>query len=60
MSGALQRRRAVPGRNSNWRARVFAPAVSKRQEADKSLPSITPHDLRHTAESPAISAGANV
>jgi hypothetical protein len=24
------------------------------------LPSITPHDLRHTAASPAIGAGANV
>jgi hypothetical protein len=60
MSGALLHCRGVPGRNSNWRARVFAPAVSKCQEADESLPSITPHDLRHTAASPAIGAGANV
>jgi integrase len=47
-------------RNSNWRARVFEPAVSKCQKADESFPSITPHDLRHTAASLAVSAGANV
>jgi integrase len=47
-------------RNSNWRARVFQPAVTKCQEADVGFPSITPHDLRHTAASLAISAGANV
>jgi integrase len=47
-------------RNSNWRARVFAPAVKKCQKADESFPTITPHDLRHTAASLAISAGANV
>ena len=47
-------------RNSNWRARVFAPAVAKCQKADESFPTITPHDLRHTAASLAISAGANV
>jgi integrase len=47
-------------RNSNWRARVFAPAVATCQKADGSFPSITPHDLRHTAASLAISAGANV
>jgi integrase len=47
-------------RNSNWRARVFAPAVAMCQKADESFPSITPHDLRHTAASLAISAGANV
>lgn len=47
-------------RNSNWRARVFAPAVARCQEADESFPSITPHDLRHTAASLAVSAGANV
>jgi site-specific recombinase XerD len=60
MGGGLQDCRGVPRRNSNWRARVFAPAVSKGQEADESLPSITQHDLRHTAASPAISAGANI
>ena len=47
-------------RNSNWRARVFDPAVAKCQKADDSFPSITPHDLRHTAASLAVSAGANV
>jgi integrase len=47
-------------RNSNWRARVFTPAVEKCQTDDESFPSITPHDLRHTAASLAVSAGANV
>lgn len=47
-------------RNSNWRARVFGPAVAKCQKADETFPSITPHDLRHTAASLAVSAGANV
>jgi integrase len=47
-------------RNSNWRARVFDPAVAKCCKADESFPSITPHDLRHTAASLAVSAGANV
>jgi integrase len=47
-------------RNSNWRARVFGPAVAKCQKADDTFPTITPHDLRHTAASLAISAGANV
>jgi integrase len=47
-------------RNSNWRARVFEPAVDKCQKADEAFPSITPHDLRHTAASLAISAGANI
>jgi integrase len=47
-------------RNSNWRARVFQPAVEVCQKADESFPAISPHDLRHTAASLAISAGANV
>ena len=47
-------------RVSNWRVRVFAPAVVECQKADESFPTITPHDLRHTAASLAISAGANV
>ena len=47
-------------RNSNWRARVFQPAVAKCQAADETFPSITPHDLRHAAASLAVSAGANV
>jgi integrase len=47
-------------RNSNWLARVFAPAVAACQKPDESFPTITPHDLRHTAASLAISPGANV
>ena len=47
-------------RNSNWRARVFDPAVTECQKSDDTFPSITPHDLRHSAASLAISAGANV
>jgi integrase len=47
-------------RNSNWRARVFKPAVEQCQKTDEAFPSITPHDLRHTAASLAVSAGANV
>jgi integrase len=47
-------------RNSNWRARVFDPAVQACQKDDESFPTITPHDLRHTAASLAVSTGANV
>ena len=47
-------------RNSNWRARVFRQAVGQCQKADDTFPSITPHDLRHTAASLAVSANANV
>lgn len=63
-------------RNSNWRSRVFEPAVRLLQAeaiaqrakevaatgtaTTPEFPSITPHDLRHTAASLAISAGANV
>jgi integrase len=47
-------------RNSNWRARVFRPAVAKCQATDETFPTITPHDLRHTAASLAVSAHANV
>jgi integrase len=47
-------------RNSNWRARVFQPAVQKCQEAEPGFPTITPHDLRHTAASLAVSAGATL
>jgi integrase len=39
---------------------VFQPAVDSCQKEDESFPSITPHDLRRTAASLAISAGANV
>jgi integrase len=45
---------------SNYRKRFFTAAVETCQAADKSFPAITPYDLRHTAASLAISAGANV
>jgi integrase len=38
----------------------FATAVRHARELDPSIPRLTPHDLRHTAASLAISAGANV
>ena len=34
--------------------------MRKCHKSDESFPSITPHDLRHTAASLAVSAGANV
>lgn len=63
-------------RNSNYRARVFSKAVASVQAATVArraeeivetgtattpeFPTITPHDLRHTAASLAVSVGANV
>ena len=47
-------------RNSNWRTRVFRPAVQRRQAVDAAFPTITPYDLRHTAASLAVSVRANV
>ncbi len=47
-------------RNNHYRQDVFAPAVRTCQQADDKFPSITPHDLRHTAASLAVSSGANV
>lgn len=47
-------------RNSNWRTRVFRPAVERCRTADGTFPTTTPHDLRHTAASLAVSARANV
>jgi integrase len=48
-------------RGGNFRRRVFAPAVARLHVASsENFPQITPHDLRHTAASLAISAGANV
>jgi integrase len=35
-------------------------SVAECQKADETFPTITPHDLRHTAASLAVSAGANV
>jgi integrase len=51
--GTVHERR--PANLNGW----FATAVKACQAADKSFPRITPHDLRHTAASMAISAGAN-
>jgi len=42
-------------RNHNFRSRVFVPAAKKI-----GMPGLTPHDLRHTAASLAVQAGANV
>jgi site-specific recombinase XerD len=39
---------------------VFQPDVEKCQKAEECFPSITPHDLRHSAASLAVSAGANM
>lgn len=45
-----------PHSKSGW----FVLAVERCQAIDPDFPKITPHDLRHTAASLAISAGANV
>jgi integrase len=45
-----------PLRISHWRPRVFNAA---RDSLDD-FPTVTPHDLRHTAASLAVSAGGNV
>ncbi len=58
-------------RLDDWRPRTFYPAIdrinaSRQKAADEAgenpdlFPDITPHDLRHTAASLAVSAGANV
>lgn len=47
-------------RNGNFRRRVFQPAVAECRAVDPAFPVITPHDLRHTAASLAVSAGAHV
>ncbi len=49
-----------PVRNGNFRRRVFSPALESCRSADPLFPLITPHDLRHTAASLAVSAGAHV
>lgn len=50
----------VPLRNSAWSKRHYSPAIQLLQGTDPSFPRPTFHDLRHTAVSLAISAGANV
>lgn len=55
--------RGGPLRANTWRSRDFATAVRAAQEAapsDKPFPTLVPHDLRHTAASLAVQAGANV
>jgi integrase len=47
-------------RVSNYRKRFFTSAVQKCRSTDKSFPIVTPHDLRHSAASLAVSARANV
>lgn len=47
-------------RNTNFRNRIFDPAVAKTMLSDPTFPKITIHDLRHTAASLAVSQGANV
>lgn len=46
----------LPNSERGW----FAGAVERVQAEDEDFPRVTPHDLRHTAASLAISAGANV
>lgn len=46
----------LPQSQDGW----FAAAVKRARVQDPAFPDITPHDLRHTAASRAISAGANV
>ncbi|NUU07210.1 site-specific integrase [Leifsonia sp. C5G2] len=45
-----------PDRRRGW----YVSAIARSQAADDSFPRVTIHDLRHTAASLAISAGANV
>jgi integrase len=47
-------------RNASFRRRFFDRAVEQMKAEDPRFPTVTPHDLRHTAASLAVSAGANV
>lgn len=47
-------------RNNTWTRRHYAPAIGRLSATDTAFPRPTFHDLRHTAVSLAISAGANV
>jgi integrase len=47
-------------RNNTWTRRHYAPAIARVASTDTTFPRPTFHDLRHTAVSLAISAGANV
>jgi integrase len=50
----------LPLRNNNIRHRVFDPTLAALREQQPAFPIVTLHDLRHTAASLAVSAGANV
>jgi integrase len=50
----------LPLRNNNFRHRVFDPTLEALRAQNPSFPIVTLHDLRHTAASLAVSAGANV
>lgn len=54
--GAGDEHLRLPNSQDGW----FASAVRRAQKIDPDFPRISPHDLRHTAASLAISAGANV
>lgn len=53
-------------RLNSWRRRVWAPTIDKLRDVDgegvahRDFPEATPHDMRHTAASLAISENANV
>lgn len=49
-----------PMRRPNSEHGWFASAVARARAVDPAFPRVTPHELRHTAASLAISAGANV
>jgi integrase len=46
----------LPDSRRGW----FANGITKSRAVDEGFPRVTPHDLRHTAASLAIAAGANV
>lgn len=46
-------------RNGNFRTRTFNLALARTQDDDPDFPKVTPHDLRHTPASLAVSVGAN-
>ena len=50
----------APVRLNNWRRRDFHRALKACQSVDKTFPTVTVHDLRHTCASLAVSAGANI
>lgn len=51
---------AFPVRVNNWRRREFRRALEACQAKSAGFPTVSVHDLRHTAASLAISSGANV